>query len=177
MARKIIVFLVLLLFVSCTKEKQQNVTFLEINNNALNKQILDYIQMVKLHNKERPFIIRVFCLSINDSTTRYVISSDIEPDMIKKMPYHFVCKVGKQDVFFTMLAGIVRKDWGKLNFFNLKNSEYKHFIKEHFPNDYELALKKRQKDHITLYEPEMCYLTFVYDKLVKKEMRRGLPWW
>lgn len=143
----------------------------------LEQQISDYIRTTELENKGRPFVIIVFCLNINDSTTRYVISSEINPEAVKMMPYHFVCKIGKRDVFFTMLAGIVRKDWGKRNFFNLKEEAYLEFMKKYFPNDYKLLKEKKQKGYIILYEPDMCYLTFVYDKLVKKEMRRGLPWW
>jgi len=59
----------------------------------------------------------------------------------------------------------------------MKESAYADFIKKYFPGDYKYYEEHTQKVPRTMYEPEMCYLTFVNDKLVKKEKRRGLPWW
>jgi hypothetical protein len=78
----------------------------ELNNKTLESKILRYTKFTAENNKNQPFVIHVFCLEINDSTTRYIIGSEVEPSDFKSTPYHFVCEVGGQEVFFTMLAGI-----------------------------------------------------------------------
>ena len=175
MAKKITLFLVLILFISCRQEKQSDI-YLELNNKTLESEILKYTKITAKDNKNRPFVIRVFCLEINDSTTRYVIGSDIEASSFEFMPYHFVCKVGGQEVFFTMLAGISKYKWRKGNFFKLKESSYLKFMKKHFPEEYKIYVEKRQERVSDCYEPDMYYLTFVNGKLVKKEIKRGMPW-
>lgn len=54
---------------------------------------------------------------------------------------------------------------------------YGGFIKRYFPGDYKYYKDGTQKVPSVIDDIEMCYLTFVNDKLVKKELRRGLPWW
>lgn len=171
---------------SCSTGKRQDNTYLEINNKELERQIIEYASYTDSTMNNSTYILNVYCFEVNDSTSRYVISSDIEPKSMKDIPYHFICKVGERDVFFTMLAGVVRKDWGKRNFFILKESAYVDFVEKYFPEKYKEYLEFERKKLagtpipeklLDFYEPEMCYLTFVYDKLVKKEMRSGLPWW
>jgi hypothetical protein len=175
MAKQITLFLVLILLISCRQEKQSDI-YLELNNKTLESEILKYTKFTAENNKNQPFVIRVFCLEINDSTTRYVISSEIEASSFEFIPYHFVCKVGGQEVFFTMLAGISKYKWRKGNFFKLKESSYLKLMKKHFPKDYKQHIEKRQEHLGVLYEPDMYYLTFVNGKLVKKEIKRGMPW-
>lgn len=162
---------------SCTTEKKQNDVYLEINNKELEQQIIEYTEYTDSTTIIHPYVLNVYCLEINDSTNRYIIQGDIDPSIFKMIPYHFICKVGGRDVFFTMLSGIVKKDWGKRNFFNLKESAYVDFMKKYFPEDYKYYIENKEKKVQINYEPNLCYLTFVQDKLVKKEMRRGLPWW
>ena len=172
MAKQITLFLVLILLISCRQEKQSDI-YLELNNKTLESEILKYTKTTAKEYKNQPFVIRVFCLEINDSTTRYVISSDIEASGFEFIPYHFVCKVGGQEVFFTMLAGI---NLGKGNFFKLKESSYLKFMKKHFPKDYKQYIEKQQEHVGAFHDPDMYYLTFVNGKLVKKEIKRGMPW-
>jgi hypothetical protein len=175
MARQIVLFLVLVLVSSCKHEKQDYV-YLELNNKELESEITKYIKFTEV-KENQPFIIQVFCMEVNDSTTRYVISSEIVPAMVKACPYHFVCKVAGRDIFFTMLAGISRYNWIKGNFFKLKESSYLNFMQKNFPQDYKLYIQKKHKGYEVLYEPDMYYLTFVNEKIVKKEVRMGLPWY
>lgn len=175
MAKQITIFLVLILLISCRQEKQSYI-YLELNNKTLESEILKYTKFTAENNKNQPFVIHVFCLEINDSTARYVIDSDIDAEILEFTPYHFVCKVGGQEVFFTMLAGISKYNWGKGNFFKLKESSYLKFMKKHFPKDYKQHIEKRQEHVGACYDPDMYYLTFVNGKLVKKEIKMGMPW-
>jgi len=50
-------------------------------------------------------------------------------------------------------------------------------MKKNFPEEYRMYINKVNDDIVITYEPQMCYLTFIEDKLVKKEMRSGMPWW
>lgn len=175
---KIMKFLVMMLIItSCTAEKKQDDVYLKINNKELEYQIIEYTKIVESEIKNRSFVITVYCAEVNDSTSRYMINGIIDPKMVKMIPYHFICKVGEHDVFFTMLPGIVKKDSGKRNFFDLKESAYSDFMEKYFPKDYKYYKENKQKEFQVMYEPDMCYLTFVYDKLVKKEMKSGLHWW
>ena len=176
MAKKITLFLVLILFISCRQEKQSDI-YLELNNKTLESEILKYTKLTVENNKNKPFVIRVYCLEINDSTTRYVINSEIDAQIFVSIPYHFVCKVGGQEVFFTMLAGISKYNWRKGVFFKLKESSYLKFMKKHFPEDYKLYVEKKQKGYYILNEPEMYYLTFINEKLVEKRISMGMHYW
>lgn len=175
MWRLIYIFLFILLLTSCNQNR--NVDYLEISNHELKSQIIDYIRHTDSSLVNEPYIINVCCMNINDSTTRYVISSDINTETLDMLPYHFVCKVNDRDIYFIMLAGIVKKDWGKRNFFQLKKATALEYMKKNFPEEYRMYVKKIDDGIFITYEPEMCYLTFIEDKLVKKEMRSGMPWW
>ena len=174
---KIIVAFVVMFFVSSciTNDKGKNV-YLDINNKVLEQQIIEYEKYTESKNKNRSYILRIYCSEINDSTYRYIIEGIIDPELIKMMTYHFKCKIGEHEVFFTMLAGIVKKDLGRRNFFKIKTTAFVDFMQNYFPNDYKYYIENKGKEMQTIYEPEMCYLTFVQDKLVKKEMRKGMPW-
>jgi len=182
---KLFYFLLLLLLCSCKSKHQQDDIFLEINNKELEKQIVEYKNQTDSLLGDKSYFLQVYCMEVNDSTNRYVITSEISEKMLDVLPYHFVCKVDGQDVYFTMLAGIERVHWPPHNFFKLKQSVYEQFMKKHFPENYKTYMDNKRKKAegievyetmFDLYEPDMYYLTFVRDKLVKKESRSGLPW-
>jgi hypothetical protein len=175
MVRNIYILILFLIFISCS----QNYTaeYLEISNSELKSQIIEYVNHTDSLLVKTPYSIDVCCMNVNDSTTRYVISSNIDSKTLRMFPYHFICKVNGRDIYFVMLAGIVKKDWGKRNFFNLKTTTKIEYMRKNFPEEYRKYKNKIDDGVFILYEPEMCYLTFIEDKLVKKEMRRGLPWW
>nr|WP_320039405.1 hypothetical protein [uncultured Bacteroides sp.] len=172
---KIVVLFLMLLTVSCTLNNQSN-DYLELNNKVLEREIEGYAKYADSIFKES-HIINVYCLEVNDSTSRYVVDCVTNPEIIKKWPYHFVCKIGERDVFFTMLAGIVKKDSGNKNFFNMDEKAYGGFIKRYFPGDYKYYKEGMQKAPCNINDIEMYYLTFVNHKLVKKELKRGLALW
>jgi hypothetical protein len=176
MAKQITLFLVLILLISCRQEKQSDI-YLELNNKTLESEILKYTKFTAENNKNQPFVIRVLCLEINDSTTRYIIGSEVEPSDFKSTPYHFVCEVGGQEVFFTMLSGVSIYNCEKGNFFKLKESSYLKFMKKHFPKDYKLYVEKKKKGYYILNEPEMYYLTFINENLVEKRISMGMHYW
>ena len=76
----------------------------------LEDEIMAYTKIIESENKNESFVVNVYCTEINDSTNKYVINGIINPELIKMTPYHFICKIGERDVFFTMLAGIVKKN-------------------------------------------------------------------
>lgn len=177
MVKKIIFLALVVLLISCNIVNKQSNVYLDLNNKQLEQQIINYSKYSDSLNKDRTYILRVYCSEVNDSTNRFVIESNIDIELIKMMPYHFICKVDGHEVFFTMLSGIVKKDWGKRNFFNLKQSSYLDLMKQYFPEEYKNYIKNEKTFPRVIYEPDLCYLTFINDKLVKKEMKRGLPWW
>lgn len=174
-AIKIVVLLLMVSAMSCTMNNQSN-DYLELNNKVLEQEIEGYAKFVDPQIDE-PYVIRVFCFEVNDTTSRYVIHFITQPEDIQMCPYHFVCKIGERDVFFTMLAGVGKTGWKDNNFFYLKKEACDEFVKKYLPDDYKYYEKGTNKVPWVLYDTEMCYLTFVNDKLVKKELRRGLPWW
>jgi len=167
----ILVLLLMVTAMSCTMNNQSN-DYLELNNKVLEQEIEGYAKYADSIFQES-HIINVCCLEVNYSTCQYVVDCVTDPEIIKKRPYHFVCKIGERDVFFTMLAGIVKKDSGNKNFFNMDEKAYSGFIKRYFPGDYKYYKEGKQKVPSIINDIEMCYLTFVNLKLVKKELKRG----
>lgn len=172
--QKVIINFILFVGLLSCNSKDSSV-YLELNNSELEREISIYMSNVKFKNEQNS-IIHVYCKDIDDSTSQYVIGAEIDPNMIKDMPYNFVCLVDNRKVFFTMLAGIDKNYFGKNNMFILKNDTYLEFVKNNFPKEYERIKHKKTDDVYLLYEPEMYYLTFTNNKLVKKEIRRGVPW-
>lgn len=182
---KIIKFIVVIfLVVSCTTQKKENDVYLLLNNDELKHEIIRYAEFTDSIENNKQRIIRVYFSQINDSTEQFVITSDIDASLLEDIPYHFVCKIGEREVFFTAVAGLVRKDWGKRNFFNLKEKTYIEVMKRYFPKEHKEYLEqieriKRGETYSVLvrnYDPVNCYLTFVYDKLVNREMHIDSSW-
>lgn len=137
-------------------------------------EIRAYTKFYKSIYNEKPFLINRYCIEVNHTTSRFVIDGKLEPEILKRNPYHFICKVDNCDVFFTMLSSLVQKDCGKRNFFALKENDYIKFIKEYLPGYY----KDPTLEQVTYFDDlELFYLTFVNGELVKKEIRTGAPWW
>jgi hypothetical protein len=179
MERKIFFLTMLVLFSSCKKAEHDD-TYLELNNKVLESEIIRYTQKTKAELKGEPFVISVYCKQINDSTARYVISPEITASLMENWPYSFICKVGGRDVFFVMGAGIsFKNNFNGGNFFKLKQRAYEDFMKKYFPKQYETYLKILHNEEVettaNFYDPELCYLTFVNEKLVSKIFEMGLP--
>lgn len=176
MVKKIFFFAVVYFTLSCSSEKKESDIFLDINNKVLEREIIAYDQYTKSINKDKSYVICVNCLTINDSTSRYVIEGIISPSMIKHFPYNFKCKINNKVVFFRMIAGMVKNDWSRRNFFKIKEEAYLEFMEKYFPKDYRFFIKHKMTQLPDTYDEENCYLTFIHDKLVKKEMKVGLVW-
>lgn len=122
------------------------------------------------------------CIEKDDSITRYVIGAIDGTDILDMFPYHFICRINNKDVFFTMrLANVYM---GKNhNFFKLKSSEIERIMKKYFPEEYANHLEHIEKDRkgemytvtVSIFEPEMYYLTFNRNILINKEIKRGMP--
>ncbi len=184
MATKIRIFILFILFVSCKANKEQNVDSLEINNKILENEIIKYSHYIDSIEQHNPFIVCVFFNQVNDSTKQFGITSSIDASLFQYTPYHFKCNIQNREVFFTAVAGLDEKSWPYSNFFNLKKSAYLQVMQKHFPKDYEKYLDdiERMKRGVSctevekFYDPLVCHLTFVHDKLIKKEIRGGLPY-
>lgn len=170
-----------LFIVSCSNQKEGNETYLEINNKVLEKEIIEYDKFID-STVSKPYVINVYCIEKNDSITRYVIGAIDGLDILEIIPYHFICKINNKDVYFTMYSGLVFGDKNH-NFFKLKQTEIERIMKKHFPEEYSRYLINKEKEKkgeiyeivMSTFEPEMYYLTFNRDKLIKKEIRSGLP--
>lgn len=172
-------FTTVILLTACSEtRKQQTDLYLEINNLELSGQIMEYKNYLDSTLSNKPYILRVSCFEINDSTSKYVISSDIQAYSFAMEPYHFKCKLNKTDVYFTMASGIVKSnDYGKTNnnFFKVSQNAIIEDVKKYFPKDYQYYLKYGQYPMNYIYDPELLYLTFIENRLVKKTYKRGLP--
>ena len=181
MATKVMFFVLFILFTSCNSNKEHNADYLEINNKVLENEIIKYTHYTDSLDDNNPFIIWVCINQINDSTKRFVIMSATDASLFIDIPYHFICNIENREVFFTDIAVLSEKCWDKKNFFNLKQSAHLEVMKKYFPKDYEKYLfdiertkQGKEVEVITsFYDPVNCYLTFIHDKLAKKEMKRG----
>jgi hypothetical protein len=179
--RKLLWVLTTLLLVACSKNKEKDETYLELNNKDLEREIIQYDMFID-SICSKSYVIQVDCIEKDDSITRYVIGAIDGTHILEMFPYHFICKVNNKDVFFTMRSGLVY--FGKKqNFFNLKSSEIERVMKKYFPDEYAEHIKNIEREKkgepttvsLTFFEPEMYYLTFNQNKLINKEIKRGMP--
>ena len=179
---KVIFWILATLFLmSCSNRKVKDVTYLVINNKTLEKEIVESDNLID-SICDKSYIIHVYCIEKNDSITRYVISAIDGVDILEMFPYHFISKVNNKDILFTMYSGLVKYSKSQ-NFFKLKDEEIQRIMKNDFPEEYETYLENKEKqkngEHYTvsvsIFEPEMYYLTFNRDKLINKVVKRGMP--
>lgn len=184
MATKVKFFVLFILFTSCNSNKEHNAYYLEINNQVLENEIIKYTLYTDSIVMHKPFIVCVFLSQINDSTKQFGITSIIDASSLKYTPYHFKCIIQGREVFFIAVSGLDEKSWPYQNLFNIKQSAYLEVMQKHFPKDYKKYLDdiERMKrgesctEIETFYDPVVCKLTFSNNKLVRKEMRSGLPY-
>jgi RNA binding exosome subunit len=179
--RNLFLILTTLLLVACSKNKEKDETYLELNNKDLEREIIKYDKFID-SICSKSYVLQVNCIEKDDSITRYVIGAIDGTDILDMFPYHFICRINNKDVFFTMRSGLVY--FGKKqNFFNLKSNEIERVMKKYFPEEYSEHLKNVEKEKkgelttvtMTIFEPEMYYLTFNRNKLINKEIKRGMP--
>jgi len=171
----------ILFLMSCSNRKEKDVTYLVINNKTLEKEIVNYDRFIGSFCK-KSYVVHVYCIEKNDSITRYVISAIDGVDILDMFPFHFISKVNNKDVLFTMYSGLVKYSKNK-NFFNLKDQEIQRVMKDNFPEEYKTYLENKEKQNkgehytvcLSIFEPEMYYLTFNRDKLIDKVIQRGIP--
>lgn len=182
MVKQFKIFVLLILITSCTSQKKTDVhieltntdAHMELTNKVLEREILEYSKYIDSITTTRPYILLVNISEVNDSTVQYHISCDIDGGIVKMRPYHFICKVGNKNVFFTLGAKALNENSG---FFKMKENAYADFLRKYFPHEYETykKLKTAKKGEfvkvtIVCFEPETCFLTFVNGKLVTKYM-------
>lgn len=182
MLKQFKIFVLLILMISCTSQKKTDVNIeltntdanMELTNKVLEREILEYSKYIDSMTTIRPYILLVNISEINDSTVQYHISCDIDGSSVEMWPYHFICKAGNKNVFFTLGAKALNE---KAGFFKMKESAYADFLRKYFPRQYETykKLKTAKKGAfvevtIVCFEPETCFLTFVNGKLVTKYM-------
>ena len=176
MVRTFKILLLILLFTSCKSNKNNENYYLEINNKELIKQIIEYKHFIESLNQANSFVLKIYCLELNDSVNKYVISKESSAFGFSNNSYNFKCKVEDFDVLFIMVSGLVNSpDYGKtnLNFFKVKQSIILEDIKKYFPEDYKYFMKNGNFPPPDIFEPEILHLTFIRDKLVKKAYKRG----
>jgi hypothetical protein len=170
------ILILCLFFVSCTKESKKDNCYLEINNKELSSQIKEYRHFVDSLNKGKVYVIVVYCSQINDSLNKYVITCCANAYSFTLQPYSFKCNVDNLDVFFVMVSSLVNSpDYGKtnLNFFKNNKDVLMEDVKKHFPNEYDYYLKNGDFTFKSIFEPELLYLTFKYNVLIKKTYKKG----
>ena len=149
-----------------------------LNNADLEQAILEYQQRIFADNQKRmargdSVYVNVFAKEINDSITRYILFPLVDHFSIECNAPYFVYKVGGHHVFFTFRgARLGYKE--KEHVHKLSEESYEAQLKKFFPNEYrEMHSSKHRLHSYYLYEPENCYLTFLYDSLIDKTYKRG----
>lgn len=164
----------------CRVEKKDDVeihTDFVLQNDELEQAILEYQKRIFADNERRmakgdSVYVSVYAKGINDSITRYVLFPVVDSNDLKFNAPFFTCMVGGHYVFFSFRGsrlGYKEKD----RILKLKDEVYETQLKNFFPNEYILKSKKNGLHSVYLYEPENCYLTFLYDRLIDKTYKRG----
>lgn len=177
----ILVFLLAILS-SCSRVKEKGDDDMHpefvLNNADLEQAILEYQQRIFADNQKRmargdSVYVNVFAKGINDSITRYILFPLVNHFSIECHAPFFVNKVGGHYVFFTFRGarfGYREKD----QVHKLSEESCETQFKKFFPNEYrEMHSSKHRLHSVYLYEPENCYLTFLYDSLIDKTYKRG----
>ena len=149
-----------------------------LNNADLEQAILEYQQRIFADNQKRmargdSVYVNVFAKEINDSITRYILFPLVNSHGLKFRAPYFVNKVGGHYVFFTFRGAHL--GYGENDQVHILSEEsYETQFKKFFPNEYrEMHSSKHRLHSVYLYEPENCYLTFLYDSLIDKTYKRG----
>ncbi|OQA87786.1 MAG: hypothetical protein BWY27_01015 [Bacteroidetes bacterium ADurb.Bin234] len=156
----------LFVFSSCTREQENNVC-LEINNETLKKEIINYYNENKALESE-PFIPIVIYRQINDSISFYYISIEFDTSTLDCVPFHFMVKLDSIDVYF-QIKGMNRSTFGGRNFLNMKKNSINEIAKKHFPKEYKYILKNGESSTSVLWDGKIRKLTFLNDSLISKE--------
>ena len=170
---------VCLLLCACTQSnKHSHIAYTEINNQELKNQISQYMQFIDSiePNQERLFTIKF--KKENDSTVLFDISNEIyNVDIFDHLRFTFISKVEERDViFFDDATQVFVNLKGRYYFFQENNQVKEEIIKSNFPNNSRRQYKESDVVAWCIYEPDNFHLVFVNDKLVSKEIRRGLMW-
>jgi len=176
MVKHVQIFVILIFLISC-KNVEINNSPIEINNPILLQKIQKYKSYTDKINNGKPYIIRVYCREINDSTNKFVITNELNAIAFKMTSYHFKCKVDNFEVFFVMLSGVVENNSyteKDKNFFRVNEKVLLNDIKCHFPIAYKLYKKNGYFTFDFIHDPENLYLVFIHDKLVSEKFKRGM---
>jgi len=166
---------------SCYSKKEKTGSFInmdplqhmQIANQSLKEAIIDYQEKIFHDNSKRrkngdSVYVCVCSRMIGDSLSRFVLFPIVSPYGLKfEIPF-IVYQIRGHAVFFTSAS--THPNYHLKNpFFTLPDSCYISLIKQYFPKD---TLSVRNRDTY-IYEPENCYLTFMYDSLIGKKYQHG----
>ena len=183
--RTFIISLFTLLAVACqqdgSKEPVMEPMYFELNNAELENAIKDYQKMIFADNAKYmemgdSVYVTILSKNINDSITRMVLSP-IESSMMLeffKTPF-LVAKVNGHDVFIMPVSIHPRFQFFEDDGFLTVPEGTKAYIEKHFFPD-EMKEKYTPDGMIAhrIYEPELCFLTFINDSLISKTFMRGV---
>lgn len=147
--------------------KQENNSYLEINNEALKREIIDYYTEIKLIETDSLLPVVVY-RQINDSISNYYITVEHNVSNLNNYPFHFIIKLDDMDVFF-VIEGMNTSTFGGKNFFKIKKETISTIAQKHFPKDYEYFLKNNEFNSFVLWEGKIRRLTFLKDSLISKK--------
>lgn len=162
----------LLLLFGC-EDKVKEFDYVVLNNKVLEREIINYHgrpdQSPALEGGKVYTV--VYCKSINDSTIRYALDIYNDYDFPKFFPFHFVCKVAGEDVFFVMCGGGIGNPFQ--HDFKRSDDDLKRFRDIYYPN----PVKKTPGGQVAvcICHPDVCFLTFVNGRLVDKCYQKGMP--
>lgn len=177
-------WILLLLFISSCKSRNTTVwnqidytNSVYVNNETLKKELISYVDSVKLHKVPANIIIAYLSV-LNDSTTRFEVTYDYSANRFKSNPFLFTSKIKDRTIFFCLKENIVLENGKSTSLFSNDSSIIENIMKEHLPKEYEEVenYKKAgvlERDYIIDDGDNILDLTFVKNKLVRKQMRNG----
>ena len=160
---------------SCSKNESYSDLVVEVCNDELRNAISEYQKKVIEENKKEisdgdSIYIVVYFREMQDSIYRFVIQPLIHGDDISYSSILFKTTIDGRSVFFENMMGR-ELHWGvrKKAFFDHPKQSKWNFVKRYFPKETDTIGMKLYR----IYEPEVCYLTFVKDSLIDKQMLHG----
>lgn len=142
-----------------------------VRDSVFQRAVEDYAKEKSAQLGRENFAICAYFKNFEDSIVRCVLSCGVNPEKWDTLPFHFVCKVAGEDVFFVMCGGGIGNPFQ--HDFKRSDDDLKRFRAIYYPN----PVKKTPGGQVAvcICHPDVCFLTFVNGRLVDKCYQKGMP--
>ena len=170
-------------FLSCEERERVGLQeYLELADSNIRSAIVEYQRFLYKDRAKQiaqgdSAYVGVYAKDINDSIKRYVLYPIINIESLSFYVPVMVSNVNGHAVFFTAQAYLPYNFTNKAVFTMSQDNE-KLMAKKYFPRKYKIKHEggntSREDYAIEIYEPQLCFITYINDSLIDKTYSWGL---